>query len=389
MNRVLTAIAMVAFTLACLGVADAAQPPYELNVILSLTGPGAFLGTHIAQSYAVIEKLINAKGGIDGRPLKFVIADDATNPQTAVQLANAVIAKSVPVFLGPNIGGACGAVSSLAAKGGPVMYCLSPLLRPVAGSFVFIAMPTSQDMLSTQVRYFRNRGWSRLAIISSTDASGQDFDAGLASALALPENKSVEVVAHEHFNGSDLSVAAQISRMKSAAPQAVIVLTTGPALGTVLQAIHDAGLAGPVAAANSNMISAQLEQYHAFLPAQLFFAGFRSVTEGAAGPGPIREAQRAYFDAFRAEHVRPDIGNDVGWDAAMIVVSALKRLGPTATPEQVRSYISDLHDWVGINGVYDFRDGSQRGVGAQALVVDRFEPDGSRFVPVSRPAGYP
>lgn len=48
----------------------------------------------------------------------------------------------------------------------------------------------------------------------------------------------------------------------------------------------------------------------------------------------------------------------------------------------------NLHGWIGINGIYDFRDGMQRGVGQRALIIDRWDKTKSEFVPVSRPAGY-
>src|SRR5215469_4837504 len=59
-----------------------AAEPYEINVILPLTGPAAFLGNGEKISLELAEKAMNAKGGIDGRPVKFVIQDDGTSPQT-------------------------------------------------------------------------------------------------------------------------------------------------------------------------------------------------------------------------------------------------------------------------------------------------------------------
>jgi branched-chain amino acid transport system substrate-binding protein len=366
----------------------ASSTPYDLHAILPLSGPGAFLGTHIAKSYEIIEKLVNKSGGIHGRPLRFVIADDGTSPQTAVQLAAPLIAANVPVFLGPSIGGPCGAVAALVAKSATVQYCLSPLIHPAPGSFVFSAMVSSADLWKAQVRYFRERGWTRLAAISSTDASGADFETGLNAALALPENSTVTLVAREHFNPTDLTVSAQLNRIKAATPQAVLVLTTGTPFGTVLEAVRDIGVSVPIGAANSNMIPPQLEQYKAFMPGDLYFAGFRSLVEGAARPGPIRDLQKTYFDAFRAANVTPDIGHDVAWDATMIVIDALRHLPSDCTGEQVRNYIASLQGWTGINGVYNFRDGSQRGIGSDALVIDRYDATAKRFVPVSRPGGY-
>jgi branched-chain amino acid transport system substrate-binding protein len=61
-----------------------AAEPYEINVILSLTGYAAFIGTQEAASLGALEAVENKNGGINGRPIKFVITDDASNPVNAV-----------------------------------------------------------------------------------------------------------------------------------------------------------------------------------------------------------------------------------------------------------------------------------------------------------------
>jgi hypothetical protein len=70
------------------------------------------------------------------------------------------------------------------------------------------------------------------------------------------------------------------------------------------------------------------------------------------------------------------------------VVSALRAIGPNATAPQIRDYLVKLHGFVGINGIFDFRDGAQRGIGAQSQAMYRYDKTTSEFTPVSRPAGY-
>ncbi len=71
----------------------------------------------------------------------------------------------------------------------------------------------------------------------------------------------------------------------------------------------------------------------------------------------------------------------------MILVGALRKFGAHATATQIRDYVVGLHSWVGINGVYDFRDGSQRGLGQNAYVIDRWDADLDDFVAASRTGG--
>src|ERR1700735_374498 len=103
-----------------------AADPYEINVILSLTGYVAFVGQTQLQSLKAMEAYVNKNGGIAGRPVSFVVADDQSNPQVTVALAPALIAKHVPIMLGPTGPDTCGAITPLAAQTGPLLYCVTP-----------------------------------------------------------------------------------------------------------------------------------------------------------------------------------------------------------------------------------------------------------------------
>jgi branched-chain amino acid transport system substrate-binding protein len=362
--------------------------PYEINVILPTTGSGAFLGTHEIASLGVLEKLTNAQGGINGQPVKFVFVDDQTSPVVSVQLTQAVIAKHVPVVIGSALAATCTAMAALLEKNGPVQYCLSPILQPPAGSFAFSASAGSADIAAVVARFYRLHGWTRVALITSTDASGSDFEKQFDKALSQPENRSFNLVAREHFNVTDLSVGAQMARIKQAAPQGLVTFATGTPLGTLLHGYHDAGLEMPISASSGNMIYDQMAQYAEFAPVGLYFAATRGIAPDARLlPGPIMDAQNIYFAAFKAAHIRPDFASSLAWDPASILVAALRKLGPNATAETLHAAIEGLHSWAGIDGIYDFRDGSQRGIGQNAMVVYHWDVPHGSFTVASRAAG--
>jgi branched-chain amino acid transport system substrate-binding protein len=252
---------------------------------------------------------------------------------------------------------------------------------------MFSAGPGSTDGMIVLFRFLRLKGWTRIALLTATDATGQATDRGAAAALALPENKSVELVSHEHYNANDVSLSAQMSRIRSANPQAVIAWGVGGEFGLLTLGIRDAGIDLPIATCTCAMTYSLLDQYKGKLPRELYFPGFSAMAKNSVAAGPTRDAQTFYFNAFKAAGVRPDLASNLPWDATMILVGALKKLGPHATAAQVRDYVTTLHSWVGINGVYDFRDGSQRGIGQNAYVIDRWDPDLDDFVAASRTGG--
>lgn len=377
------------------GLATAAGPaaaaePYEIHAILSLTGGASFLGKAEQQSIQLIEKWANANGGIQGRPIKFVFHDDQSSPQVAVQLASQVVALKPAVQVGPNLVAMCNAAGAL-MKDGPVMYCLSPGIHPPAGSFVFTSSVSTVDLSKALIRYFRMRGWTNIAVMTSTDASGQDAERGIKGNLALPENKDMKVVAQEHFAPTDVSVAAQIEKIKAAKPQAMIAWSTGSPAGTIFKAIAQAGLDIPVGTTDGNMTHAQMTQYAAFLPKQLYIPAAEWVMHGTTTKlePAVMKAQELFDQTFKAGGVEPDVASALAWDPTMVLIDALRKLGPNATATQVRDHLSKLKGYAGVDGIYDYARVPQRGLDVNNAVVTLWNPAKKNWEPVSQPAGAP
>jgi branched-chain amino acid transport system substrate-binding protein len=365
-----------------------AQPaPYEINAILALTGAAAFIGGAELKALQILEDITNKAGGIKGRPIKFVWVDDQSNPQVSLQLTNALIAKKIPVIMGPSFTATCLADGPVLAKTGPVDYCFSPSISPAAGSYQYSSTVATRNDARAVLHFYRDRGWTRIALMTTTDASGQQFETYFDEAMALPENASMKAVTHEHWAGSDLNITAQAERIKASGAQAMIGWSAGTATGTLLRGLHDSGVDLPISCGNGNMIHAQLAQYASFLPTNLYFPGRRSLVLDPSAPKAVHATEVTYFDAFKAAGVQPNIASTLAWDPALLIIDALKKLGTDASAEQLNNYIQHLNGWAGINGIYDFRDGSQRGIGIDGVIMDRWDPAKADFVAVSKSGG--
>lgn len=362
--------------------------PFDIPVVLPLTGPASFLGLAEQKSLLRAETALSEGGGIAGRPVHFVFYDDQSSAQTAVQLTTQIVASKPPVILGSAVVGMCNAMAPLAARG-PVMYCLSPGVYPKPGSFVFSSSNATADLLAAQVRFFRMSGLRKIAVITSTDASGQDAARQIKAILALPENKEVQLAADTTFNPADVSAVAQLQRMKSTGPQAVIAWSTGAAIGTVFKGIIDAGLDVPIATTDGNMTYAQMDQFREILPSTLYVPSPDWVASDRPAPPDVSSVKATFFNAFKDADNQPDAAYTFAWDPALIVVSALKKLGPTATATAVRDYIASLNEFAGINGIYDFQRTPQRGLDDSNVVVTQWRKDQKTWQVVSQPKGIP
>ena len=371
------------------GLPATAAEPYSIQTIIAQTGPASFLGKGEQQALELAEKAVNAKGGIKGRPVKFVFHDDQTNPQVAVQLATQMIADKPAVILGSSLVATCRAIAPLMTNG-PVDYCFSPGIHPEQGSYVFTASVSTLDLADAIIRYFRMKGWTRVALMFSTDASGQDAEKGIKAILARPENKAMKVVETAHFNTTDVSVAAQIEKMKAANPQCLIAWSTGSPIGTIFRGLVQAGLDVPTATTDGNMTYAQMTQYAAFLPKQLYIPAAQWVVTDRKLLAPaVAEKNAEFYKYYKEAGARPDISSELAWDPAMLVIHALQELGTGASAVQVRDYLEHLKGFAGVNGIYDFTKSAHRGLNVSDAVVTHWSAQAKTWQVVSKPTGVP
>ncbi len=391
MRRFLIAPLLALFSLLALsaGRAPAADiSPYRINVILSLTGPGAFVGQTDQHALAVFEALVNKQGGIRGRPLQLVFSDDQGSPQNVVQLATQILASKPTVVFGPNFAGLCNATAPLFQNAKTLNWCFSPTFYPPLGGYVYPSLAGSKDLMRVQVRYMRDRGIKRLAILSTTDVSGRTGESDLIEVLKEPDNHAVTLVADEVFGATDVGVGAQLAKIKAATPDAVMIWTAGPPLGTALTGVRDAGLDGlAIFAASSAMVWSQITGLSAVLPKTLYFVGFGFNSDHGRNAAASRKL-KTFDDAVTAAGMHIDGVTGLAWDGASIVIDALRALGTDATAEQLRAWVAGQRGYPGISGIYDFHN-DMHGLGVDDVLIVRWEPQKQTWVSASKFGGAP
>jgi branched-chain amino acid transport system substrate-binding protein len=296
-------------------------------------------------------------------------------------------------MLGSSLVGTCNAMAPL-VQNGPLMYCFSAGIHPPAGSYVFVSSVSTFDQGAALVNYFHLKGWTKLALITSTDATGQDADRGFEQLLGQPENKDVKIVDHEHFNPADVSITAQIEHVKASGAQALIGWAVGSPSATIFREAEQAGLDLPMGTSGGNMTYAQMQQFAAFLPKELYLPSALWPTDSDPNPKltldpAVTARQKEFFAAFAAAGMKPDEGSVLGWDPGSIVVDALRKLGTDATAAQLRDYLGHSKGEAGVAGVYDYQKDPQRGLSLDNTIVTRWVPTADRWEVVAKPTGIP
>lgn len=389
MRKTLSAYAMILVLLGLLARASHAQPaPFEINVVLAQTGFGAAIGDSITQALRAVEQYVNRNGGIRGRQLRFVEVDDQSSPQVDVQLTNQILAKHPAIVFDGGPAAVCHGASGLYTHG-PVMWCFSPAFYPEKGSYEFATGVDSADGMKTVLTYASRVGWKRIAVLSLTDIAGQEADKALHALLETPAYHDITPVAWEHFAPGDVGITTQLAKMRAASPQAVIIWASGSPIATFYTAMRDSGWNVPVLGSNAVQSYALTSHYGTVMPKDYYIYSLAWPGYARMRAGPQKRALATFFSAVEAAGVHPDGNTAMAWDSAMIAVGAFQKLGLDATPEQLRDYILNLHDYPGASGTFDFRIGNQRGLGVADCIVVKWNHATGSWDPVSGPTGTP
>jgi branched-chain amino acid transport system substrate-binding protein len=383
----LAGIAAIVLSVLGGGRAPAASEPFTLTAILPLTGSFAFAGQSQQEGLQVLQRFVNRTGGVGGRPLQFQFLDDQSSPQLSVQLLNGVIAAGAQAVLGGAGAAQCRATAPLVAHAGPILYCISPAVRPDSGGFVFSSGVQPFDELTAALHFFRDKGWTKIAFLATNDASGQEADSNFNDLIKRPENSSIQVVGYEHYGASDINVSAQISRIKAANPQALVIWAAGQPIATAFHGMHDGGLDIPVVTSFAMQEYSAMDQLAQILPTHLYFASSKWPAYDIMTPGPVRDQLATFFSAFKAEKIAPDAGEQLAWDPALLLISSFRKLGPNAKAAQIHDYMESLRSFPGTSGIYDFTSGDQRGLGLGDVVLSEWTPLKRAWIAVSDAGG--
>ena len=365
-----------------------ALPPFDITAILPLTGPNAFVGNEQRESLAILEADVNRGGGVHGRAIRFVILDSQSNPQTAVQLTGQVLAAHPQLIIGDSALSTCAAMAPMLQNAGVVQFCLSPGFTPTVNGMQYSIGTPPPQQADAVMMYARSHGWTRVAMLNQNDATGDSAVKSMTASIEKPENTALHVVDAERFSPGDISIAAQLSRIRAAGAQFIVSYNSGAPFGIVTRGLHDAGINIPVFTSPGNLSYVELKAFGDNLPRQLFFITGPLPPDGPEiENGPLKATDLGFLDAFRRQGGRPDWGNAAAWDTGTVIIAALRAKGLDASPTDLRDYINRLHGYPLIQGLADFRNGEGRGVyDARILQWDKAR---STWIIASGPGGTP
>jgi branched-chain amino acid transport system substrate-binding protein len=249
------------------GAASGGKTATKVGFIVDKTGPLAPIGGGYARGVDIATAEWNADKS--HRPVSVQSCDSQSTGDGAIACYQK-LRSSVDAISGPSLFIGLASVRSVASKGDVPLLSGAPLVDPPAGSPIFQTIPTIPDGIAASFKYFKAKGWTKVAVLTSNDEPGNLAKGG---AEKLAAGYGMTLVAKEVFDPQAQNLAAQAENIAGARPQVVLAWTAGPQLITALRALQAAGVKVPVMLNYASMSTALLSKAGAQATANtLFFA---------------------------------------------------------------------------------------------------------------------
>lgn len=342
--------------------------PIKVGAIFSVTGTGAPLGTPEKETLELVKEMVNNSGGINGRPLEIIIADDQSDENQALSAAKRLIeSDKVVAVVGPSLSPTSLAIiSTFEAAKIPLVSCAASvkITQPVR-SWVFSTAQPDTLAVARLLEHLKAKGIDKVAVLYDSNAFGKSGMDVLEK--QAPEAK-VQIVAKESFGSKDTTMSSQLTKIKTAQPQAVICWGTNPGPAVVAKEMKQMKFEVPLFMSHGIANRKFIELAEDAANGVVFPAGKLLIAEALPNDDERKQVLLDYKQAFEKKFQKgPDTFGGHAWDAIQIVVQALKQAGDD--PAKLRDAIESTKGFAGISGVFNMSPTDHNGLTKDSFVM--------------------
>jgi len=330
---------------------DSARAPYKIGGLFSITGPNSFLGEPERNSMQLLAEQINAKGGINGRPLELVIYDDEGDEGKAVLNANKLIEKDqVLAIVGPSLTGTTMAVIPIVEKAQvPLVSCAAgvKITTPVK-KWVFKTPQTDVMAVVKIYEFIKRQGIRKIALLTVSNAFG---DSGREQLVEQASGAGFQIVADEKFGASDADMTPQLTKIRGLSPDAIVCWGTNPGPAVVAKNMQQLGLKIPLYQSHGIASKKFIELAGTAADGIILPTGKILVAKGLPDSDPQKPVLLKYITDYEAKYKSAISGfGGYAWEGLEMVALALQKAG--ADRAKIRDEIEKINGYVGISGIF-------------------------------------
>jgi branched-chain amino acid transport system substrate-binding protein len=325
----------------------ASDTEIKIGHTTAYSGPGSAYGT-IGKAEAAYFKMINDKGGINGRKITFISYDDAYSPPKSVEQVRRLVENDQVLLLFQLLGTASNTANwdYLNKKKVPQLFVGSGATKwgdPKGHPWTMGWQPNYQSEGRIYAKYIlEHLPKAKIGILYQNDDYGKDLLKGLMDGLG--NKASSLIVSEQSYELSDPTVDSQIVNLKNSGADVFVNISTPKFAAQAIRKVNEIGWK-PFQFLNyvSNSVGAVLKP--AGLEASkgvlsLFY--LKDPDDPEYQNDPATKEWLAWMKKYYPDGNVHDVFNVFGYSQAQTMVQVLKQCGDDLTRENVMRQAANL-----------------------------------------------
>ena len=330
------------------GPKNSAPDTIKIGNYAAITGKDGTFGDSSTKATRLAIDEINAAGGVLGQQIELIVEDTQSKPGEAATIVKKLITREKVVALIGEV------TSSRSLEGAGVAQAFKiPMLTPSAtnpavtatGDYIFRACfidPFQGAVLATFAREKLNS--QRAALLTSISSA---YSTGLGEVFRAEFPKAGgTIVSDQKFSEGDKDFKAQLTAIKAANPDVLFVPGYYTEVALIAKQARELGITAPLIGGDGWEAPELLQ-----IAGNALDGCYYSTHYSAESPDPkVQEFVKKYRARF--DDRVPDGMAALGYDAAYLLVDAIRRAGSTE-PAAIRAALAETKAFDGITGRID------------------------------------
>ena len=338
-----------------------AADPVRIGVALSQTGNLADSAAPYFKGLDLWREQANARGGLAGRPIEFVVYDDRSDPATAARLYEKLITDDKVNLVISSLGSATAATGSAVAEKHKMVLIngggAAEAIQQRGFKYVFQTAARISSYADGIVPMIEKYKIKSIALVSRDYAAARDISKAIKEQI---KDKDVKIVMDEYFPAGTADFSSQIAKGQQLQPDLWIgLLYPGEAIETVRQ-FHSMNYMPKFFVANG----VSQDDFIKSAGKDAEYALGMSLFEPSLPSEGNKEFVKTYHDKYSAD---PGYYSAFGFVAGTVLEAAVKKAGSIDT-EKVREALTTLK-MGSVMGRHEVDPSTYMQIGVKGLVV--------------------
>jgi len=327
----------------------ASDTEIKIGNIMPYSGPASAYGT-IGKTEAAFFRMINDKGGINGRKVTFISLDDGYSPPKTVEMARKLVEQEQVLLVFNSLGTPSNSAihKYMNAKKVPQLFVATGATKwndPKGFPWTMGWQPNYQTEAVVYAKHIlKNSPEAKIAVLYQNDDYGKDYLKGFRDGLG---DKVKMIVAEVTYETADPTVDSQIVQLQGSGATVFFNISTPKFAAQAIRKAYDVGwkpvhyLNNVSSSVGSVLTPAGVEKSVGLITTQYQ----KDPTDRQWDADPAIIAWKEFMQKYYPEGDTKDALNITGFNVAATLVQVLKQCGDNLSRENVIRQAASLKDF--------------------------------------------